>query len=66
MKRWIAVLVILCISISIVVLSSCQKQQVEKQETETMGESMEAAPDTAAAMDTSAVEMEEPMGEMTE
>jgi hypothetical protein len=66
MKRWIAVLVILCLGFSLVILSSCQKQQVEKQETETMGQSMEATPDSAATMDSSAVEMEEPMGEMTE
>ena len=67
MKKWIAVLVILCLGVCLMALSGCQKKQVEKQQTEPMGESMEqTTPDTTAMQDTTSTEMEEPMGEMAE
>ena len=67
MKKLIIMLVILCLGISLIAMSSCQKKQVEKQQTEPMGESMEqTTPDTTAMQDTTSTEMEEPMGEMAE
>ncbi|MBN2104140.1 hypothetical protein JW835_08890 [bacterium] len=52
MKKWIAILLILCIGASMILMTGCEKQQVEDE-----AEAVSAPADTvAAAADTAAVE----------
>jgi len=65
MKKWTAILLILCIGISMIVLAGCEKQQQVQEEPEAIS----AEADTTAVTDSAAVEamdMEEAAEEVAE
>jgi len=57
MKKWTAILLILCIGASMILMTGCEKQQVED-EAEAVSEAAAVADTAAAVADTVAVEPE--------
>ncbi|MBN1781892.1 hypothetical protein JW948_12245 [bacterium] len=63
MKKLAAIVIIICVVISMALISGCQKPQAEKAPAEAIGA---AADTTAAAMDSTAAMEAEPEMEMAE